>query len=270
MKRCAWVTERTSQHGNQLLSLLCSPFNPNSKCFDCKCIPAAMSNNKTFSLFLCLRLLLSVTLSFSSASHTPAPVLPLSSPLTSSDSPLLSGPGRNVWGSMFCSGRAGLDPLFCRTGNHINRPPVPFGWEEYCKCSWSQFVRWSRVSGLLLSSRLDRGKNTTVFEFDVDRIEKNTNVFNVKLFAKWTQMLCFLMHVMTICLHSPLPTGFACSPFLYDALTLTRKTVADLQHEITKKWLILAGSNRQRQLLLADFVGCNSLAKQLNFGTLIN
>lgn len=119
--------------------------------------------------------------SFQSLFPFPLPAIHLlqssPSPLTSSDSPLLSGTGRNVWGSMFCSGRAGLDPLFCRTGNHINRPPVPFGWWEYCKCSWSQFVRWSRVSGLLLSSRLDRGKNITVFEFDVDCNESLSQMF---------------------------------------------------------------------------------------------
>lgn len=109
MKRCARVIERTSQHGNQLLCLLCSPFNPNSKCFDCKFIPLLRLITRR-SLSFC-----TTVSSFQSLFPSPLPAIHLlqssPSPLTSSNSPLLSGPGRNVWGSMFCSGRAGLDPL---------------------------------------------------------------------------------------------------------------------------------------------------------------
>lgn len=115
MKKCTLDTERTSQYDNQLLCLLCSPFNPNSKCFDCKFIALPQRKWSWKQEHLSFGTSSSLTLSFSFASHTPvSSAPPLASLLTSSDSPLLSGPFRNVWGSMFCSGRAGLDPLSAR------------------------------------------------------------------------------------------------------------------------------------------------------------
>lgn len=95
----------------------CSPFNPNSKCFDCKFIalPQQKWHWKQENPSFCTSPSLLPVAHYFLLLCQPYTCLPSSpSPLSSSDSPILSSPVRNVWGSMFCSGRAGLDPFSAR------------------------------------------------------------------------------------------------------------------------------------------------------------
>lgn len=86
----------------------------------------------------------------------PSPLPDIHLPFPSSLSPLspyllLSSPAKECMRQhvLFWSGRA--EPGSAKIGNHINGPPVLFGWDGNCKLILSIL---SGVSGLLLSSRL--------------------------------------------------------------------------------------------------------------------